>query len=84
MEHIGIHQHRTKDNPDEKVFSDMWAIANGKESLYLERLLRKDYSKYEEISQRDAHVAATIIQWLGSPVGESFRMECEDIINNGR
>lgn len=31
--------------------------------------------KDEEVSNRDREVAATVIQWLGSPIGQTFIKE---------
>lgn len=40
--------------------------------------------RFEPISQRDAFVAATVIQWLGSNVGGAFLFECEKAIRVAR
>ena len=79
MKHTGIHINRIDQNPLEKVFSEKWLMEHGKDSIFLEQILRKNPFNFEEISQRDATVAATVIQWLGSPVGESFLRDCLDL-----
>ncbi len=80
MKHTGIHIYRTADNPAEMVFSDQWLMQNGRDSNFLEQILRKNPHEFEGISERDASVAATIIQWLGSPVGECFLNNCVEEI----
>lgn len=78
--HRGLHKWRYKDNPLEQRFADEWAKLNDGERggvptlLYL---LAEDNNRplLEEMSERDAQVAATVIQWLGSPVGSSWLVE---------
>lgn len=75
--HAGIHVHRLPGNPLEKVFAECWSkLADG----YLETLLygpNKD-SEEDYNLQRDAIVSATLIQWLGSPVGQGFLEEVRE------
>lgn len=63
----GLHTHRFKDNPEEKRFAQEWA----RQGNTLAYLLGNGVTPAEP-SDRDAQVAATIIQWLGSPVGQCF------------
>ena len=37
-----------------------------------------------ETSDRDEMIAATVVQWLGSPVGWSFLQEAQDKINKAK
>ena len=61
--HQGISRHRLKDNPLEAIYANEWE----KQAPHtLGYLIGEDYN------QRDATVTATMIQWLGSPVGQSF------------
>ena len=78
MKNKGLHQYRFKDNPLEKAYAEQWEKDN-KEGRILDYLLAKDpnYPK-DEVTDRDIEVAATVIQWLGSPCGQSF---VEDVIN---
>jgi hypothetical protein len=72
MVHEGINKNRTSiraGNPDEFGFSSAWKGIASETLGYL--LCGQDKSNHE-YSQRDATVAATIIQWLGSPVGSEF------------
>lgn len=65
LRHVGLAKHRLKeDNPREVAFTKVWKREN-KNSYRLLTLIK-------DASQRDADVAATIIQWLGSNVGIAF------------
>lgn len=72
MKNKGLHQYRFKENPLEKAFAEQWEKENN-EGRTLDCLLAKD-----EVTDRDREVAATVIQWLGSPCGQYF---VEDVIN---
>jgi hypothetical protein len=63
--------HPDADNPHEVAFAMEWTKAQ-EESHQLAWLLGNNFS------DRDAEVAATVIQWLGSNVGMCF---LEDVIN---
>lgn len=69
IKHRGISKHRLERNPLEKKFAEEWNKVAPHTLGYL--LCGKDRWNHE-YTQRDAEVAATMIQWLGSPVGESF------------
>lgn len=70
MKHNGKSIHRLKSNPAEKALHDAWQAEND-EGHILEYLLGDD-NRRGDVSERDAMVAATVIQWLGSPVGHNF------------
>lgn len=77
IKHEGLRTYRFKfnDNPMEKVFAEAWVEMNMVVSGngLLDHILAEDPNKPKgEVSQRDATVAATVIQWLGSPVGQCF------------
>lgn len=73
MEHIGKSVHRLKSNPLEKIYAEEWAEENSKARGILDYLLAEDPNyPAGEVTERDAMVAATVIQWLGSPVGQGF------------
>jgi len=90
LKHQGINTNRLKkeaDNPREVAFAQMWEKwqRNGwlGESVPLAWILKDwadDPSEYyaPEPSQRDATVAATVVQWFGTVVGVSF---LADVIN---
>lgn len=69
----GLNTHRFKDNPVEKAFAEEWAKQN-EEGKTLAYLLDPNNGQgfLSEPSSDEHFVAATIIQWLGSPVGQSF------------
>lgn len=74
----GLHTYRLKDNAEEAKFAQAWdeQITQGNTLAYL--LHTGDQSGMNppsEPSDRDHQVAATVIQWLGSPVGQSFLEE---------
>ena len=76
IKHEGRALHRLSSNPLEKAYHDAWLEANtsygpGLVGCTLEYLMGDDNQR-GEISERDALVAATVIQWLGSPVGQRF------------
>jgi hypothetical protein len=70
--HKGLHTHRLSKNPLEKKFADEWNQMN-EQSYVLEYILAKESNHPRgEMTDRDAEVAATVIQWLGSNVGQCF------------
>jgi Pretoxin HINT domain len=66
--HVGLNTHRLEQNPLEKRFAVDWEKMNNRycSAPIIEYLLGEYWT------ERDAQVAATIIQWLGSPVGSRF------------
>jgi len=75
--HIGFNVARLRREPEEKKISDAWKKQNEVSHL-LDYLLQPNPEKQGhpvECSDRDTKVAATVIQWLGSPVGQSFLEE---------
>jgi len=83
MYNKGLHQYRFKQNPMEKKFARAWERQNVSASTKklngrgtLDYLLAIDANCPEgEVTPRDRLVAATVVQWLGSPVGQSFVKE---------
>jgi hypothetical protein len=80
MKHEGLHVkrlHPDAGNSLEQAYAELWLKENthrtGRSAPLLAYLLDGNFS------QRDATVAATVIQWLGSHVGRSFvnRALCE-------
>ena len=72
IKHQGISRNRLSREPLEKKFADEWEKIAPTTLGYL--LCGQDRS-FHDYTQHDAAVAATIIQWLGSPVGEAFVRE---------
>lgn len=83
MKHTGLAMHRWNDNPLEKRFSDSWEdMQRGNVLDYL--LSPTNKLGDTTTTERDRTVAATVIQWLGSPVGQSFLRDVLDIEIAGR
>ena len=80
--HIGCKAYRfvkRDDNEQERVFAEKWQDINDEEHMStLARLLAEDPNarNLPRPSDRDKMVAATVIQWLGSPVGQGFLRDC--------
>ncbi len=68
--HIGLSKHRIVDNKLERRFAMKWQDLND-ESRILNYLL-SDSNEADPTSARERAVAATVIQWLGSPIGQVF------------
>lgn len=84
MKNKGLHQYRFKDNPLEKAFAEAWERENTTKGGamegrgYLDYLLAEDCNcPRGEVTDRDRVVAATVVQWLGSPIGQCFIKECQ-------
>lgn len=89
IKHISLNGDRQKREKLELAFAKAWERQN-KETHLLAYLLggaeaqTRIYSgaqlELKFVSQRDAEVAATVVQWLGSEVGQHF---LESVINKG-
>ena len=77
----GANAHRYKENPLEKAFAEKWQDMNtgpmGRVRTTLDYLLDPSNrgNPNPPLSDRDWLVANTLIQWLGSPVGQNFLRE---------
>lgn len=67
--HKGLNPYRFRDNPEELAFAKKWEEMCDRG--HLEWLLGKG-EQAQDVTERDAQIAATVIQWLGSPVGRGF------------
>ena len=66
--------YRFADNPEELRFFDAWQEFN-RDDVHLDSLLDErpvQHGRSPACSERDQVVAETVIQWLGSPVGQSW------------
>lgn len=87
--HVGCKAYRYKrrdDNEQERVFAEKWQGINDENHRYaLARLLAEDPNarNLPRPSDRDKMVAATVIQWLGSPVGQGFLRDCGFVRDEG-
>ena len=69
----GLHHYRTKNHTEEKAFADEWWKQNEQGKLLAHLLTVGDQGGHPaNPSERDQVVAATVMQWLGSHVGECF------------
>jgi len=82
--HKGLNCHRLKSNPDELAMAKAWVefIEHGhampdRRPDAVDNLLGSGHAPLHVplASARDRQVAATVIQWLGSPVGRGFIMD---------
>ena len=85
MKNKGRAQYRFKDNPMERRFAEIWermntdcaGRVNGRGVL--DFMLAEDPNRPSgEVTDRDREVAATVIQWLGSSVGQGFLDEASN------
>lgn len=74
MSKRGLHEYRIASNPHEGIAAELWA----KERVLPDILGDGTYGGRVIPSDRDQEVAATLMQWLGSPVGRSFVRELID------
>lgn len=70
----GLHVHRLTREPEEKRFAEAWDATNrlGHTLAYLLHTGDQGGARPPDPSDRDHDVAATVVQWLGSPVGQSW------------
>lgn len=85
--YTGLHTHRFDNNSDEKTAAKFWNEFNyrpigGDDNL--DWLLGNGSKPALDVSDRDRLVAATLMQWLGSPVGRSYLQQLQDRWNLNR
>jgi hypothetical protein len=71
----GLHTYRFADNPEERRFAEAWDKEVNRETGVRHGLLAYllgDGLLPTDVTAREEIVAATVIQWLGSPVGQGF------------
>lgn len=70
----GLSNHRFADNSEERRFAEAWDQSNttGRTLDYLLDPKHGCDGCPPTANARDETVAATVIQWLGSPVGQAF------------
>ena len=90
MKNKGINTNRLRSNPAEKIFATNWEELNtdvygklGREGI-LDFILAKEANNPKgEVSNRDREVAASVVQWMGSPVGLMFLKQVQNEIEEG-
>jgi hypothetical protein len=71
----GRHTHRFKENPEEERFALAWARQSSVGRTLAHLLHTPDGQgpfRIPEPTEAEVVAVATVIQWLGSPVGQSF------------
>ena len=75
MQHTitSINTHRLPSNPAERIFLEEWGTMEGSTLRFIleEGRDRKNLGE-ANVSDRDRQVAATVMQWLGSPCGQFY------------
>lgn len=74
---ISVNSARTIREPLEADFIEVWRDLNcvhikGSKFRQLTYMLSPDHNNLVTLSDRDIQVAETVIQWLGSSVGQGF------------
>jgi hypothetical protein len=69
----GLHEYRFSQSPEERRFTEAWAVFNHP-TEHLRYLLDPNPAGWfgVDTTHDQRVVAATVIQWLGSPVGQCF------------
>jgi hypothetical protein len=83
--HVGVNAARTKRERVEKAFADAWA-QQGPDilgCLLYDKSGNERRRSGEKVTAREAEVAATVIQWLGSQVGSAFIDEVREGARRG-
>ncbi len=78
--HQGLASHRLEDNPLERKFAEAWEAVQRQGNTLNYLLSPTNNPKKATTTDRDIRVAATVIQWLGSHVGQGF---LRDILGEG-
>lgn len=89
--HQGMYFDRTKDkgrNEGERIFAERWNDINYETARGVSHLaILLDpcgLGKPSKLSERDYQVAATVMQWLGSSVGEHWVRRTLELIDDAR
>jgi dipeptidyl aminopeptidase/acylaminoacyl peptidase len=78
----GLKTYRHKDNPKEKELHDNFIKEHGKNmSLITYPLNDHGVSPSKHLTEHEEQLVITTIQWLGSPVGQSFLERCGFVLN---
>lgn len=73
VRHTSFEIERCRSGLLERVFAERWIHENTRHQGGILNALMPPTLR---VSQRDAHVAATVVQWLGTNVGYGFLLEC--------
>ena len=75
MKHNGLHQYRFSTNPLEKKFAEAWDELNVRPHSggnCVDSIVSKDWNNPSYATDREIEICASVIQWLGTPVGQMF------------
>ena len=77
MKNKGLHVSRllSDENKLEVIFAKEWEKANesfSSSSILLDHMLSQDTDYPHRVTEREQQVAATIMQWLGTEIGQGF------------
>lgn len=88
--HISL-QPKRMSNDAERIYAERWKKENDRRPAInsgftaLEHILLPDGQRVpDRVTQRDAVVAASVIQWLGTSCGHSFVLQCEKEVEAAR
>lgn len=83
IQHVGINEHRLmrSDAISEKEFAKLW---NEIATDTLPYILYGPHAEHHALTQDDASKAASLIQWLGTPVGSIFLNQAFDRIKKAQ
>ena len=68
----GFRQYRFKDNPLEQRFAEEWVKRNRESKILLYLTSPSNRLEDSNLCERDKIIAGSVIQWLGTPVGQGF------------
>lgn len=71
LKNVGLFADRCKTNPLEDAVARQWKS----DPKRLQKIMGDKF----DVTQRDATVAATVIQWTGSPAGDVFHCLTDDV-----
>jgi hypothetical protein len=72
-------EHRFENNPQEKIFVDKFIEQHNTSvdpDLIVFGHLNNSMSPKDYLSDREKNIVLSVIQWLGSPVGQNFLESC--------
>ena len=72
----GLYASRLEREPDEKKFVKEWERTHECSDLFKDLLSEQGNFPLGPPEERDRVIAATLIQWLGSTVGQCFLNDC--------
>lgn len=97
LKHEGNYRKKIETCPYERAFAETWekwnvpSVGINHGFTTLELVVLKETGRVlgmpileDELTQRDCYVAASVIQWLGTAIGESFLNEVKEKIKKDK